>query len=68
MLAHHTGVVEVYVGEVQFSKVELATDVVARTETAKEVTGFRRLYGLVGAGPECDLAYAIDMAAVEQPL
>ena len=43
MLAHHTGVVEVYVGEVQFSKVQLATDVVSRTETAKEVTGFRRL-------------------------
>ncbi len=68
MLARHTGVVEVYVGEVQFSEVELAADVVARTEAAKEVTGFRRLHGLVGDGPECDLAYAIDMAAVGQPL
>jgi hypothetical protein len=70
MLAHHTGVVEVYLGEVAFTKVELATDVVARTETAKEVTGFKRLYGLVGGedgGPK-DLAYAIDMAAVGQPL
>jgi hypothetical protein len=68
MLAHHTGVVEIYHGEVQFSKVELATDVVARTQTAKEVNGFRRLYGLVGDEPERDLAYAIDMAAVGQPL
>ena len=70
MLAHHTGVVEIYLGEVAFSKVELATDVVARTETAKEVSGFKRLYGLVGGedGGEKDLAYAIDMAAVGQPL
>jgi hypothetical protein len=70
MLAHHTGVVEVYVGEVAFTKVELATDVVARTSTAKEVGGFKRLYGLVGGedGGEKDLAYAIDMAAVGQPL
>ena len=68
MLAHHTGVVEVYLGEVAFTKVELATDVLARTTTAKDVTGFRRLYGLVGDGDERDLAYAIDMAAVGQPL
>jgi hypothetical protein len=64
MLAHHTGIVAIYVGEVVFRKVELATDVVARTETAKEVTALRRLYGLV----EGDLAYAVDLAAVDQPL
>ncbi len=70
MLAHHSGVVEVYLGEVQFTQVELATDVVARTETAKEVKGFTRLYGLVGGedGRPKDLAYAVDMAAVGQPL
>lgn len=70
MLAHHTGIVEVYVGEVVFHRVELATDVVARTSTAKEVAGLKRLYGLVGGedGSERDLAYAIDMAAVGQPL
>ena len=67
LLAHHTGVVEVYVGNVAFSRVELVTDVVARTETAKEVNGMKRLYGLVGDEPR-DLAYAIDMAAVGQPL
>ncbi len=70
MLAHHSGVVEIYLGEVTFSKVELATDVVARTQTAKDVAGFKRLYGLVGGqdGAPKDLAYAIDMAAVGQPL
>ena len=64
LLAHPTGIVEVYVGEVVFNKIELASDVVARTSTAKAVTALTRLYGLV----EGDLAYAIDMAAVEQPL
>jgi hypothetical protein len=64
MLAHPTGIVEVYVGEVVFHKIELVSEVVARTETAKEVTGFRRLYGLVDG----DLAYAIDMAAMGHPL
>ncbi|MGZ6792643.1 MAG: FABP family protein [Mycobacteriales bacterium] len=64
LLAHPTGIVEVYVGEVAFSRIELTSEVVARTETAKEVTAFTRLYGLV----EGDLAYAVDMAAVGQPL
>lgn len=64
VLAHPTGIVEVYVGESAFTKIELATDVVARTSTAKEVTGLKRLYGKL----EDDLAYAIDMAAVGQPL
>jgi hypothetical protein len=70
MLAHPTGIVEVYVGEVAFTRVELATDVVARTQTAKAVNGLKRLYGLVGGedGSERDLAYAIDMAAVGEPL
>ena len=65
MLAHPSGIVEVYVGEVAFRKVELRTDVVARTETAKEVTALHRLYGIV---EDTDLAYAIDLAAVGQPL
>ncbi len=64
LLAHPTGIVEVYVGEVVFHKIELRTDVVARTQTAKAVTALHRLYGLV----EGDLAYAIDLAAVDQRL
>jgi hypothetical protein len=64
MLAHPTGFVEIYLGEIDGTKIEMATDVVAATESAKEVRGGRRLYGMVGA----DLAYAYDMAAVGQAL
>ena len=59
VLAHPTGIVEVYVGEVTGTRVELATDVVARTSTARDVGGLKRLYGIV----EGDLAYAVDLAA-----
>jgi len=64
LLAHPTGITEIYLGEVSGTKIELATDVVARTASAKEVRGGRRLYGLADG----DLAYAYDMAAVGQPL
>jgi THAP4-like, heme-binding beta-barrel domain len=64
VLAHPTGIVEVYVGEATFTKIDLVTDVVARTSTAKEVTALKRLYGRV----DDDLAYAIDLAAAGQPL
>ena len=64
LLVHPTGVTEIYLGEVTGTKIEMATDAVVRTATAKEVTAGRRLYGLV----EGDLAYAYDMAAVGQPL
>jgi hypothetical protein len=63
-LAHPTGIVEIYLGTVAFNRVELVTDVVARTESAKEVTGGKRLYGLIGE----DLGWAFDLAAVGQPL
>ncbi|MGW4643394.1 FABP family protein [Sphaerisporangium sp. NPDC004334] len=64
LLSHPTGIVEIYVGEVVFHKIELQTDVVARTATAKEYTAGRRLYGLVNG----NLMYAYDMAAVGRPL
>ena len=64
VLAHPTGIVEVYLGQITGTKIEMATDAVVRTATAKDVTAGRRLYGLVGG----DLAYAYDMAAVGQPL
>jgi THAP4-like, heme-binding beta-barrel domain len=70
MLAHPTGIVEIYLGEISGTRIEMATDVVARTATAKEVTAGHRLYGLVGSGGPAgqDLAYAYDMAAVGQEL
>ncbi len=64
MLAHPTGIVEIYIGEVTGTKIEMATDVIVRTATAKEVTAGLRLYGLIGT----DLGYAYDMAAMGQPL
>ena len=71
VLAHPTGIAEIYVGEVAGTRIDLATDVVARTRTAKPVTAGKRLYGLVPSETregENDLAYAYDMAAVGLPL
>jgi hypothetical protein len=64
VLAHPTGIAEVYYGTVAGNRVELATDAVVRTSSAKEVTALTRLYGLV----EGKLMYAVDMAAVGHPL
>ncbi len=64
LLAHPTGIIEIYVGQVTGTKIEMATDAVVRTATAKEVTAGRRLYGLIGA----DLGWAYDMAAMGLPL
>lgn len=64
VLAHPTGIAEIYVGEVTGLRAEMSTDLVARTETAKDVTAGHRLYGMIGE----DLGYAFDMAAVGQPL
>jgi hypothetical protein len=74
LLAHPTGYAEVWLGEVTVTgivdatitgaRVELHTDVVMRTESAKDYSGGTRLYGLVDG----DLLYRYDMAAVGQPL
>ncbi|GAA3644966.1 FABP family protein [Nonomuraea antimicrobica] len=64
VLAHPTGIVEIYIGEVVFHKIELRTDVVARTASAKEYTAGHRLYGLVNG----NLMWAYEMAAVGHPL
>jgi len=64
VLAHPTGITEIYVGEITGTKIEMVTDAVVRTATAKEVTAGKRLYGLIGA----DLGWAYDMAAIGQPL
>jgi THAP4-like, heme-binding beta-barrel domain len=64
IIAHPTGIAEIYLGEVTGTRVDLSTDVVARTATAREVTAGKRLYGLIGE----DLGYAYDMAAEGQGL
>jgi hypothetical protein len=66
LLAHATGVVEIFYGEPRTqTSWELATDVTMRTSSAKDVSGAKRLYGLVNNG---DLAYVEERAMVDQPL
>jgi hypothetical protein len=60
LLTTPTGVMELYYGRVDGTRLEIATDVVMRTATAKEVTAGHRLYGIV----EGALMYAHEMAAV----
>jgi THAP4-like, heme-binding beta-barrel domain len=64
VLAHASGFAEIWIGNLAFGRIEMSTDVVARTASAKEVTAGHRLYGMVDG----DLLYAYDMAAVGQPL
>ena len=64
LMTHPTGFVEIYHGKVEGAKIELTTDTVVRTATAKEYTAGHRLYGLV----EGDLLWTFDMAAMGQPL
>jgi hypothetical protein len=64
VLAHATGITEIYIGQVTGTRIDMATDAVVRTATAQEVNAGRRLYGLIGA----DLGYAYDMAAMGEPL
>lgn len=64
VLAHASGFAEIWIGTLAFGRIEMSTDVVARTGSAKEVTAGHRLYGMVDG----DLLYAYDMAAVGQPL
>ncbi len=64
LLSHPTGFSEIWEGTVDGPRIELRTDLVARTTTAKEYTSGHRLYGLV----ESDLMWAFDMAAMGEPL
>jgi THAP4-like, heme-binding beta-barrel domain len=64
VLAHGSGIVEVAVGTIDGVKIELVSDVIARTASAKEVAALHRLYGIVAG----KLMYAVDMAAVGQSL
>jgi THAP4-like, heme-binding beta-barrel domain len=64
VLAHPTGVVEIWYGELDNGKIEMRTDTVARTSSSKEYSGGHRLYGLVKG----DLYWTYDMAAMGQPL
>lgn len=59
VIADAAGIVAVYVGAVGNGRIDLATDVMARTASAPDVGGATRLYGLVGG----ELMWAWDLAA-----
>lgn len=70
MLTHSTGHLETLLGRVEITalgdavvtgaRVEMHTDIVARSHSAKEYSAGTRLYGLIDG----DLGWAFDMAAV----
>jgi len=63
-IVHPTGVSEFYLGQVKGPRIDLGTDAVVRSETAKHYAAATRLYGLV----EGHLLWAWDMAALGQDL
>ncbi|MCQ9368922.1 FABP family protein [Brevibacterium sp. 50QC2O2] len=58
------GIVELYTGRVDGPRIDLSTDIVARTKTSKDYRASTRMYGLV----EGDLLWAWDMAALGREL
>jgi hypothetical protein len=64
VLAHPTGEVEIEEGTVAGTGIELASTLVARTSTAKEVASIARRLTVQGHA----LVYTVEMAAVGQPM
>lgn len=65
VLAHPTGIAEVWLGAVTGRRAELRTDAVVRTASATPYTAGHRLYGLIDGG---DLGFVFEMAAMGQAL
>ncbi|WP_116046311.1 FABP family protein [Amycolatopsis palatopharyngis] len=66
LLTHSSGILELFYGKPGGqSSWELGTDAVIRSATAKDVTGAKRLYGLVNNG---DLGYVEERAMVGEPM
>lgn len=65
LLAHPTGFVEIWTGYVFEKSIELVTDLVGRTATAKDMSAGKRMYGIVEG---VDLGWVYEMAAMGQPL
>ncbi len=63
-IVHPTGVSELYLGQVKGPRIDLATDAVVRTQSAKEYAAATRIYGLV----DNHLLWAWDIAALGQDL
>jgi nitrobindin-like protein len=63
-ILHPGGVNELYLGQVKGPRIDLATDAVVRTASAKQYAAATRLYGLV----DDHLLWAWDIAALGQDL
>jgi hypothetical protein len=63
-IIHPTGVSELYLGRVAGPRIDLATDAVLRSATAKEYAAATRMYGLVDG----HLLWAWDIAALGQSI
>ena len=63
-IVHPNGVSELYLGQVKGARIDLATDAVVRSASAKEYAAATRLYGLV----DSHLLWAWDIAALGQQL
>ena len=63
-IVHPDGVSELYLGQVRAARIDLATDAVVRSATAKDYAAATRLYGLVDG----HLLWAWDIAAFGQEL
>lgn len=59
-IVHADGVSELYLGQIRGPRIDLATDAVVRSASAKEYTAATRMYGLV----EGHLLWAWDIAAL----
>jgi len=63
-LAHSDGIMELYLGEIDGPRVDIASDAIVRGAGAKEYGAATRMYGLV----EDHLLWAWDIAALGTPL
>lgn len=63
-LVHADGVCELYLGQIRGPRIDIATDAVIRTASAKAYSAATRMYGLVDG----HLLWAWDIAALGSPL
>jgi hypothetical protein len=64
LMADPAGHLALYVGSVGNGRIDLVSDLIARTSTAAEVAAAKRLYGLVNG----ELMWAWDLAAFGHPM
>jgi hypothetical protein len=63
-ILHPSGISELYVGQIKGARVDLATDAVLRSQSAKDYRAATRMFGLVDGA----LMWVWDIAALGNPL